>query len=191
MDVDTGMVKEANQPRGTYSTAQKMRAAVSSRFARNYNRGLAPWTENPVVPGKFTGNPSHSTRVSQYMISLRRRKTRKGEQVISAKAMDEGVLQRLVEYNMSFDDSPHVEFLSSVPRKKLEKNPHLWAGFYLRCMLTLLYITAFLCLLRFDEALRIRWEDIRFERWVSPAGIVYPRIVLNLPFRKTHQNGGE
>lgn len=121
MDVDTGMVKEANQPRGTYSTAQKMRAAVSSRFARNYNRGLAPWTENPVVPGKFTGNPSHSTRVSQYMISLRRRKTRKGEQVISAKAMDEGVLQRLVEYNMSFDDSPHVEFLSSVPRKKLEK----------------------------------------------------------------------
>ncbi len=69
-DAFTGQVKDANQARGTYSTAQKMRAAVSSRFSRDYNRGVAPWTRTPYCQGSFSGNPSQSNCVSQYMISL-------------------------------------------------------------------------------------------------------------------------
>jgi hypothetical protein len=61
-------------PRATYNNAQKMRAAISHKFGRDYGLGTQPWMENPVHPGKFVGNPSLSVTVSQYMISLRRRK---------------------------------------------------------------------------------------------------------------------
>ena len=57
-----------------YNTAQKMRAAISHKFGRDYGLGTSPWTEHPTVSGKFLGNPSLSVAVSQYMISLRRRK---------------------------------------------------------------------------------------------------------------------
>ena len=51
-----------------------MRAAISHKFGRDYGLGTSPWTEHPTVSGKFLGNPSLSVAVSQYMISLRRRK---------------------------------------------------------------------------------------------------------------------
>jgi len=47
-----------------------------------------------------------------------------------------------------------------------------------------IYTIAFLCLLRSDEVLKIRREHVVYE--LEPQ----PRIVLTLPFRKTHQNGG-
>lgn len=167
-----------------------MRAAVSSRFAREYNRGMAAWTEKPVIPGRFVGNPSQSNTVSQYMVALRRRKVRKGEEVVSAQAMDHEILQKLVAFNMKFKDDPSAQGVSSVSKKRKAGTPYLWAGYFLRCMLSLLYITSFLCLLRFDEALRIRWEDVRIETWKAANGREHTRIVLTLPFRKTHQNGG-
>jgi hypothetical protein len=61
-------------PRATYNNAQKMRAAISHKFGRDHGLGTQPWMENPGCPGKFIGNPSLSVTVSQYMISLRRRK---------------------------------------------------------------------------------------------------------------------
>jgi hypothetical protein len=61
-------------PRATYGTAQKMRAAVSHKFGRDHKLGTQPWSVHPVVAGKFVGNPSLSVAVSQYMVSLRRRK---------------------------------------------------------------------------------------------------------------------
>ena len=45
------------------------------------------------------------------------------------------------------------------------------------------YTIAFLCLLRADEVLNIQAEHIEFLE--SP-----PRMVLTLPYRKTHQDGG-
>lgn len=47
---------------------------MSHKFGREFQRGISPWIEHPTEPGKFIGNPSVSHRVSQYMISLRRRK---------------------------------------------------------------------------------------------------------------------
>lgn len=63
------------------------------------------------------------------------------------------------------------------------KNPHDWGGGRARRLLTLAYVLSFLCLLRFDEVLKIQMQDIE---WVSDTC-----IKLTLPFRKTNQFGGE
>jgi hypothetical protein len=73
-DIKTGKPKDPGIARATYSTAQKMRAAMSHKFSRDYELGTQEWQENLLVPGQFYGNPSISTAVSQYMISLRRNK---------------------------------------------------------------------------------------------------------------------
>jgi hypothetical protein len=76
-------------------------------------------------------------------------------------------------------------------------------------MLYLLYLVSFLCLLRFDEALRITWPDVTFQvkdpmlkdHWIDTTPDLLPqpeggsnatnfRVRLMLPFRKTHQHGG-
>lgn len=74
VDPFTNKVKDPSIALSTYATAQKMRAAVSHKFGREFGYGTQVWTERPLSPGKFTGNPSLSTVVSQYMVSLRRRK---------------------------------------------------------------------------------------------------------------------
>jgi hypothetical protein len=51
-------------------------------------------------------------------------------------------------------------------------------------ILQCIYIFAFLCLLRSDEVLKIKYEHIKI---VDKAK---GQIVLNLDFRKTHQHGG-
>lgn len=70
----TGEAKHPSEARSTYGTAQKMRAAISHKFGREYARGTQLWTEHPHKPGQYIGNPSLATTLSQYMISLRRRK---------------------------------------------------------------------------------------------------------------------
>ncbi|KAH9913412.1 uncharacterized protein B0H18DRAFT_1126275 [Fomitopsis serialis] len=73
LDIYTGKPKGLTVSRVKYATAQKMRAAISHKFGRDFGFGDQPWTQNPAT-GKFTGNPSLSVTVSQYMISLQRRK---------------------------------------------------------------------------------------------------------------------
>ena len=72
-DVFTGQPKDISIHWVTYDTAQKMRAAISHKFARDYKLGTRDWLEHPLTC-KYHGNPSLSVVVSQYMISLRRRK---------------------------------------------------------------------------------------------------------------------
>jgi hypothetical protein len=74
IDLETSKPKKLSEPRATYAHAQKMRAAMSHKFGRELERGTVPWTEHPVQPGKYVGNPSLSPKVSQYMVSLQRRK---------------------------------------------------------------------------------------------------------------------
>ncbi|KAI0057706.1 hypothetical protein BV25DRAFT_1812085, partial [Artomyces pyxidatus] len=165
----------------SYAYAQKMRAAISHKFSRELGRGTQPWIENPYRPGMYGGNPSLSFPVSQYMISLRRRKTRQGEAVTSARAVSEDVLRRLFEFNHYFAQ----EEFGPVSRKRKATDESMWAGRAVRTMLNAVYIIAFLCLLRFDKALRMEWHWITLE---EHGGSV--RIKIELPFRKTHQTGG-
>jgi hypothetical protein len=57
-----------------------------------------------------------------------------------------------------------------------------WGGGRTRRLLQAAYTLAFLCLLRFDEVLKIQMHDIRF--------VSEEHVELTLPFRKTSQFGG-
>ncbi|KAJ7150520.1 hypothetical protein C8R43DRAFT_1107428 [Mycena crocata] len=183
-DIKTGKPKDPAIARATYSTAQKMRAAMSHKFSREYELGTQEWQANPLISGQFYGNPSISTIVSQYMISLRRNKVRAGEVVTSARAMDETTMKKLWTYNSEFPVENTTSY-GSTSKKRRQEHPEDWAGHSVRMMLQLLYIVSMLCLLRYDEALRITWQDVHFETLEN--NIL--RIRLDLPFRKTHQNG--
>lgn len=101
----------------------------------------------------------------------------------SARAVDSTMLKRLYDFNQSFpQDTPVAINLS---KKRKVSHPEEWGGFVVRTMLQLLYIISTLCLLRYDEALGIIWEDIHLETWKDSF-----RLRLDLSVRKTHQNGG-
>ena len=107
-----------------------------------------------------------------------------------------------------FANSVKPKEYGPMSRKHKAENPSEWAGQRIRMMLYLLYIVSMLCLLRFDEALRITWADVVFQikdlsvknHWqnITPeffaqGGKLRPEhfhIQLNLPFHKTHQYGG-
>jgi hypothetical protein len=72
-DMYTALPKDPSVHRATYSHAQKMRAAISHKFGRDFGLGAQPWQQNLLME-KFLGNPSVSVLVGQYMISLRHRK---------------------------------------------------------------------------------------------------------------------
>ncbi|KAF8417535.1 hypothetical protein L210DRAFT_3660271 [Boletus edulis BED1] len=178
-----------------------MRAAISHKFGRDYGLGTQQWMEHPTIPGKWIGNPSLSVVVSQYMVSLRRRKVRSGEAITSARAMDMATMRQLYDFLGSVKPKEY----GPTPRKRKAENPSEWAGQRIRKMLYLLYLVSMLCLLRFDEVLRITWADVVFQvrdlsvsnHWqnTTPERLAklrpeHFRIQLNLPFRKTHQYGG-
>ncbi|CDO74434.1 hypothetical protein BN946_scf184831.g1 [Trametes cinnabarina] len=182
IDICTGKPKDPSIPRVTYARAQKMRAAVSHKFGREFKLGTQPWAESALIPGTYLGNPSLSVLVSQYMVSLRRRKVRAGEIVTSARAMDEATMKKLWEFNQNF---PQESELQPNSRKRKHEHPELWAGYKIRQMLHALYTISMLCLLRYDEALEIMWSDLEY---IETDGV--PVLVLKLRFRKTDQTGG-
>lgn len=172
-----------------------MRASVSHTFGRDFKQGDQSWIE--ISPGRFIGNPSMAFEVSTYMISLRRRKVsafdlnpkntlihmpqvRLGEVVTSARAMDADVLHKLYEFNYQAPDN----VTTSKKKRKADELISDWAGKEPRIMLQALYLISFLCLLRYDEALRIEWH------WLDFLKVDGQRCLkVSLPFRKTHQTG--
>ncbi|KAK7034796.1 hypothetical protein R3P38DRAFT_3312137 [Favolaschia claudopus] len=129
----------------------------------------------------MVGNPSVSETIATYMTSLRCRKVRAGETATSARAITEEMLLELYK----FSNKPEIAQIKEyAPRsRKADKESHEWGGARARRLLALAYILAFLCLLRFDEVLKIQVHDIE---WVSDTC-----IKLTLPFRKTSQFGGK
>jgi len=99
--------------------------------------------------------------------------------------MDEPTMKKLYEFNMAFDKDKEY---TSTTRKRKHEHPECWAGFGLRLMLMLLYTISMLCLLRYDEALRITWADVHLE-YLAKGRLPFC-VRLDLPFRKTHQHGG-
>ncbi|THH26560.1 hypothetical protein EUX98_g7632 [Antrodiella citrinella] len=177
IDIFTGQPKPPSQSCPGHGHTEKMRAALTHKFGRDFQLGSQQWIENPAYPGRYIGNPSISVVVGQYMVSLRRRKVCAGDVVTSACAM-----KALYDYNKGFPRLAHEAY----SKKRKAEHPEEWAGFVIRMMLQLQYIVSMLCLLRYDETLRIMWTDVTFE--VDKDGQYIVRLCL--PFRKTHQNGG-
>lgn len=96
--------------------------------------------------------------------------------------MDEPTMKQLWLFNKRYSNTTR----EARPTKRKEKHEKYWGGYRTRVMLHALYTVSMLCLLRYDEALRIMWSDIEF---VEIDG--QNAITLNLPFRKTHQTGSE
>lgn len=77
----------------------------------------------------------------------------------------------------------NVTLKDYAPGKRTRKDLHNWGGARTRRLLDAVYTLAFSCLLRFDEVLKIRFEHVT---------VVNNKLIkLTLPFRKTHQYGGE
>ncbi|PIL25798.1 hypothetical protein GSI_11548 [Ganoderma sinense ZZ0214-1] len=123
MDIHTGQIKPLHLRRGSYNMAQKMRAAMMHKFGWDYQLGTQSWQEHPVT-GKYVGNPSLSMVLSQYMVSLHRRKAHAGEEVTSARAVDERTLKMLWVFNEGIEDTGRTP----VSRKELEQDPARWGG---------------------------------------------------------------
>ena len=77
-----------------------------------------------------------------------------------------------------------IKDYAPVPRKeKGPLNPHAWGVRRAQRLLFAAYTIAFLCLLRFDEVLKIQLHDIEF--------VEENCFELTLPFRKTDQFGSD
>lgn len=94
--------------------------------------------------------------------------------------LSQEILAQLYHHN----NKPDVAEIKPVTRRARNApvDPNEWEGGRSRRMLHAVYIISFLCLLRFDEALKIQMQDIR---WLNETS-----FELTLPFRKTSQYGG-
>ncbi|KAF8872930.1 hypothetical protein CPB84DRAFT_1896096, partial [Gymnopilus junonius] len=174
--------KPVTRLRASYGHAQKMRASMTHYFGRVLGLGSQAWRQNTKQGRTRTkGNPSISEKVATYMLSLRRRKVQAGETATSARAITPAILEELYHFNNDPEGwHRSLGTLEGAPSPSF----HSWAGPRHRLELQAIYTLAFVCLLRVDEVLKIRWEHIDIQ-------LQNKKMVLTLPFRKTHQFGGQ
>ncbi|KAJ3925352.1 MAG: hypothetical protein NXY57DRAFT_907198, partial [Lentinula lateritia] len=175
-----GSIKNPNEVRNGYTHAQKIRAAFTYGFNRIAGLGLATW-ERSEVTGQMKGNPSVSSLVSSYMVSLRRRKVQGGEAATSARAITPELIGRMYDYNHRPENWIIRPYEPSKRSKK--KETEQWGGPRFRRELHLAYTIAHSCLLRVDEVLKIQAHEIRLVPGRRKC------LEITLPFRKTNQFG--
>jgi len=96
------------------------------------------------------------------------------------------MLKRLYNFNHRSDVWAIQSYApGSRAQKQNSTGSHAWGGGRTRRLLQAAYTIAFLCLLRFDEVLKIQAHDIELDP-LNPT-----QFKLTLPFRKTDQFGGK
>ncbi|KAJ4477864.1 hypothetical protein C8J55DRAFT_430393 [Lentinula edodes] len=168
------------EERSTYTHAQKMRAAATFGFGWIHGLGMQAWHRSE-ISGTMLGNPSVSETVSTYMLSLRRRKTQKGDTPTSARAVKSSLLEDLYHFNNKpefREPQAYQPFSHNAPKGQLGPRG--------RTLLTLGYNLAFCGLLRIDELLKIQLQDIKI---IKDPITGRTKLSLRLPFRKTSQFG--
>lgn len=96
---------------------------------------------------------------------------------MSSRALTREVIQRMYAFNQAEGRSDVQAF-----RPRTEKARESWGNPRRRLLVHAILTLAFVCLLRIDEALSLRFEDIMFH---SPE-----KIEVTLFSRKTHPYGG-
>ncbi|THU85741.1 hypothetical protein K435DRAFT_684977, partial [Dendrothele bispora CBS 962.96] len=173
-----GEKKSRDKVRSTYNHAQKIRAAMTFTFNR-LGHGLEAWHESEVT-GEMKGNPSVSQALTSYMVSLRRRKVQEGETPTSSRAVTAEIIGQMFDFNHQ-PENWELGSYKPTSRKDARKQ---WGGPNFRRLLQVAYTAAFLCLLRFDEVLKIQVHEI------EPVPGNDHILKITLPFRKTDQFGG-
>jgi len=90
-------------------------------------------------------------------------------------------MEKLYDFNHQPENWDVKDYAAGSRAQK--QNIDDWGGGRARRLLQAAYTIAFLCLLRFDEVLKIQAHDIRVLSATS--------YELTLPFRKTEQSGGK
>lgn len=160
IDFKTGAQKPASQLRSGISTAMKIRAAMTYLFGILCGLGREEWRRDHTT-GKMVGNPSISPKVSCYMVALKRRKAHEGDCTEASRAITLNILTRThVKNKRDYQALDRGEIENLRPR-------------LLQCAYTL----SLICLLRIEEVLQIRMQDLEWSKNGS--------VTLRLPFRKT------
>ena len=81
-----------------------------------------------------------------------------------------------------FNHLPEYWKICDGQQNTVKHNIHKWGGPLARRAALAIYTVMFICLLRVDEVLKIKMEHIVLED---------RKVILTLPFRKTHQFGGK
>ncbi|KAF8332916.1 hypothetical protein F5887DRAFT_1173636 [Amanita rubescens] len=167
-----GFPKAPDDYRRSYAWAMKMRSSMTYGFGRLCERGRTHWSSDGIT---CAGNPSISNLVSRYMIALRRRKRQNGEDVpMSSRAITSQDIREMWEFN----EKVYGQETIAVPNSS-EKQ---WGRERTRRLVHAIITLSFVCLLRADEALNLRMEDI---------DIRGPKCLsITLQKRKTNQFGG-
>uniref|UniRef100_A0A0W0EVT3 Uncharacterized protein n=1 Tax=Moniliophthora roreri TaxID=221103 RepID=A0A0W0EVT3_MONRR len=162
----------------SYTHAQKMQAAMTFGFGRVHELGNLPWHQSEISK-EMKGNPSVSQQVSLYMVSLRRCKVQAGEEPTSAQAITADMIGKMFDFGRKPENSELKA--QTQTHKNDNEDPHKWAGLHFCRLLHFIYTISFVCLLRIDEALQIRFKDVEI--------IDDHTIKLMLPFHKMNQTG--
>ena len=109
-------------------------------------------------------------------MSLIIRQTKAGEVSTSARAITHEDIRLLWLYNEKFEP---LSFGTKLEAYNNEVAYPIWGSGRLRTMMQCIYILSFLCLLRFDEVLKIQLHHIKIENKETC------EISLYLVFRKT------
>ncbi|KAI3614842.1 hypothetical protein WG66_003324 [Moniliophthora roreri] len=115
-------LRPKSEIRSGYQHAQKQCASATFGFGQIYRLGNLPWHESDSKPGHMVGNPSVSQQVSLYMVSLRHRKVKNGEEPMSAHAITPDIIGHMYDFNRkseNFDIKPVI----AQKRNKDDKNP--------------------------------------------------------------------
>ncbi|KAJ7888301.1 hypothetical protein B0H13DRAFT_1627146, partial [Mycena leptocephala] len=134
------------QVQSSYGTAQKMRAALSYTFGTVHGHGRTPWHKSE-TSGQWVGNPSISNLVGDYLPSLRRRKmcVRRDHTLSSSNFSTQRDFLKIYDHNTSLHE--YGDGLGKNARLEIQSINTM--GFQL--------------LLRSDDVLNIRMENITFE----------------------------
>lgn len=172
----------------------KMRSAVTYLIGRVARRGNTPWNSDDGI--QYRGNPSVSEYVSRYMMALKKRKVSSvsclylvffnedilqhalGERAMSSRAITSDMIKDIY----AIKSLPSNRILRPVQQTSYkDRRLDDWGGPRARALVHLVTVLAFICLLRSDEALSLKMEDIEL---ISPEC-----IRVNLTSRKTSPFG--
>jgi len=98
--------------------------------------------------------------------------------------MTSSLLKQVYDFNYNFPIYRLGDALHFDVHTADAYHDHSWGGGRIRLMLQCIYTIAFLCLLRFDEVLKIQAHHLEVMNEATG------EIKLTLPFRKTHKLGG-
>ena len=183
-----GTTRTIGEARATYTSATKMRSAVTYLIGRGAN---TPWNSDDGI--HYRGNPSLSVEVSRYMLTLKKCKVcfvfhldlvffkNILQHALGARAMGSLAVTSDMINEMYAIKSPPNQILLPVPQACYkDRGLDNWRALHARDLVHVVTVLAFVCLLRSDETLNLKRKD----ECISP-----DCVRINVTYMKTSPCG--